>query len=136
MKIYLFLLAALFISCNSAEEEIGEIFVKDGKIYKEGEAATYTGIVTDTVNKNIIQYQVKDGVKNGFIKIYSMDKTVLLNGEILDNKNVGSWEYYYTDGSLESRGKFTDDLPDGKWEWFYNSGKLKEAGYFEQYSGL
>lgn len=129
MKNILFMLLVVFTACSHKKED-NSIYIKNGLIYKEGENIPFTGFISDTVDNKILQYEVKDGYKNGEFKIISISKKLLMHGEIKMNKNEGVWNYFYESGELESKGSFKNDLPVDEWKWYYPNGTLKERGSF------
>ncbi len=128
--IYIIILL-IFNSCDSKNTQNNKKFyVSDNLIYKYESNELFNGIVTDTVNNQIVTYEVKDGKKNGFFKIHSLTGKLIMAGNIEDNKNEGEWLYYYDDGSLESKGFFKNDKPDSLWYWYYPDSTIKEKGSF------
>jgi antitoxin component YwqK of YwqJK toxin-antitoxin module len=119
-----------FISCGQVPEQKTGITIKDGLIFQQGDLKPFSGVVKDTVNGKIIEYEVVDGKKNGEFKTYFENGQLEMAGQIKENLNQGKWTYYYQSGQVESEGTFKDDLPDGKWKWFYENGNLKEEGIF------
>jgi antitoxin component YwqK of YwqJK toxin-antitoxin module len=129
-SLFLLILFSLITSCSESpkKETItidhnDPIYDKDGKLFN----GTKTGIV----NGKKIEYEVKDGIKNGAFKTYFVNGNLEIDGQIEQNKNVGLWKYYYQDGTLESEGNFENDLVEGKWYWYYPSGKLKETSEYK-----
>lgn len=119
----------LLIGCKSYNST-HNIYIEDGLIYKEGEEAPFTGRILDTLDNNILEYDVRNGLKNGEFCLTSVSGKVAVYGSIKNNKNIGEWKYFYSTGKLESIGGFRDDKPNGKWIWFYEDGVVKEDGYF------
>ncbi len=130
--IYIIILL-FFNSCGKKNKTNDKkFFVSDSLIYNNDSNELFSGVVVDTVNDQIIKYEVKNGLKNGFFKILSLNNILLISGNIKQNKNVGEWFYYYSDGSLESKGYFANDLPDSLWYWYYPDSTLKEKGLFSK----
>lgn len=142
-KIYLALLSALtifiIVCCfilirrdhtTSYTIEGGNFIVKNGYIYKNGSDEKYNGIIQDTINTRIVNYEVQNGKKNGHFIVYYPSGKMQIQGIMKDNKNNGLWKYYYPSGQLESEGNFKDDLVSDKWTWYYENGKIKESGIF------
>lgn len=119
-----------FTACEKIPQPVNEIIVKDGLIFKQGELSPFTGIVKDTIEGKIIEYEVVDGKKTGEFKIYFKNGKLEMFGKMKDNMNQGTWTYYYQNGQIESEGTFKDDLPDGLWKWFYENGNLREEGTY------
>ena len=122
----------IFISCEKIPEPKADIAIKDGLIFKQGELKPYTGVVKDTVEGKMIEYEVVDGKKSGEFKTYFRNSKLEMIGQIKNNLNQGKWTYYYQTGQVESEGTFKDDLPDGTWKWFYENGYLREEGAYVQ----
>jgi uncharacterized protein len=120
----------IFNSCERIPEPKAEMIIRDGLIFKEGELKPYTGIVKDTVEGKVIEYNAVDGKKTGEFRTYYKNGKLQMIGQIKENLNHGKWTYYYQSGQVESEGPFKDDLPDGKWKWFYENGNLKEEGIY------
>lgn len=120
----------IFISCERISEPKAEITIRNGLIFKQGELKPYTGVVKDTVEEKVIEYEVIGGKKSGEFKTYFKNGKLEMIGHIKDNLNQGKWTYYYPSGQIESEGTFKDDLPDGLWEWFYENGNLREEGNY------
>ena len=131
-----FVIISIFNSCDTNNKSNlthhKKFYVSDSLIYKYESNELFNGVVVDTVNNQIVTYQVKDGKKNGYFKILSLTGKQIMAGNIVDNKNEGEWTYYYDDGSLESIGFFKNDKPDSLWYWYYPDSTLKEKGYFLQ----
>jgi len=127
--ILLFFSSLLLIGCKSYHSN-HNIYTEEGLIYKEGEEYPFTGRILDTLNNQVIEYEVLNGLKNGEFCLTSISGKVTVYGSVENNKNVGKWKYFYGSGKLESMGGFRDDKPQGKWTWFYENGTVKEEGYF------
>ena len=119
----------LLIGCKSYHNT-HNIYTEEGLIYKEGEEYPFTGRILDTLNNQIIEYEVLNGLKNGEFCLTSASGKVAVYGSVKNNKNVGKWKYFYGSGKIESAGSFRDDKPNGKWTWFYENGVVKGDGYF------
>ena len=104
---------------------------RNGLIYKQRSEKPYTGIIVDTLNGKIMEYYVKDGLKNGPFKISGIDGNVEISGNMINDKNEGEWRYYFLNGKLESVGDFKNDTPSGKWTFFYRTGIKKEEGEYK-----
>jgi len=104
--------------------------IRDGLIYKQGQANPYTGLVKDTLQGKIIEYNVVDGKKDGEFKTSYLNGIPEMIGQLKNNVNHGKWTYYYKSGNIESEGFFENDLPHGIWKWYYENGKLKEEGNY------
>lgn len=123
-------------SCkNEKTSRIGRINVliekRDGLIYKQKSDKPYSGIIIDTINGKIMEYNVQNGLKNGRFKISYLNGQVEMIGNIKNDKNEGEWKYYYPNGQLESVGIFKNDTPSGKWAFYYETGKKKEEGEYK-----
>ena len=138
LKVIIFLSFLIFIlSCNSKKNVPAArsnilIEKKDGLIYKQKSEKPYTGIIVDTINNKITEYNVKDGLKNGRFKISYVNGQVEMEGNMLNDKNEGEWKYYFPNGQLESIGNFENDKPSGKWIFYYATGNKKEEGKFKE----
>lgn len=105
---------------------------RDSLIYQQKSNKPYTGIVIDTLNGKILEYNVKNGLKDGPFKISGLNGKIEMAGNMVNDRNEGEWKYYYPDGQLESAGGFKNDTPSGKWIFYYPSGVKKEEGnYFK-----
>ena len=105
---------------------------RDSLIYKQKSDKPYTGIIIDTVKNEIMEYHVKNGLKEGQFKISNLNGQVEMIGNMINNKNEGEWKYYYPDGQLESIGVFKNDTPSGKWIFYYATGIKKEEGNYQE----
>jgi len=121
----------LLFAVYSSKKVSTKIEEREGLIYLIGDNEVFTGNVIDTVAGKIIQYEVLNGKKNGEFKLKLSNGTLIMNGQIKENLNEGTWNYYYPNGKLESTGNFVNNLADGKWVWFYESGSIKEIGYYK-----
>jgi len=130
LKTISFIVFISFCSCNNYYSDQHIEIKEDGLIYKVGRENPFTGMIIDTLNNNILEYEVVEGVKNGIFKVSSIEGIVTIMGNVEDNMNIGEWNYYYPNGQLESKGNFKNDLPEGKWLWYYSNGNLKETGTF------
>jgi len=126
----LFIFLSLFLIGCKSYHSTQNIYTEEGLIYKEGEEAPFTGRILDTLDTKIIEYEVRNGLKNGEFCLTSTSGKVAVYGSIKNNMNVGRWKYFYDSGNLESSGGFRDDKPNGKWTWFYENGVVKGDGYF------
>lgn len=126
---YLLFVIILFPGCSKKSKPLhSHLINKNGLIFEYGKDTPYTGHEKDTVKGQLIEYDVKDGLKNGTFKLYRKNGKLEMLGKIVMNKNEGIWKYFNPDGSLESTGKFKNDKPDSTWAWYYNDGKLKSKG--------
>jgi len=121
----------VFASCGKEEIPKSSLIIKGNLLYKRGSEVPFTGRERALVNDKIVEYDVKDGYKNGEFRIFSEDGILEVQGQIDSNRNVGKWEYFYHDGQIESEGYFINDLPQGKWVWNYPDGKRKEEGFYQ-----
>ena len=128
--IYLLVFSSIFISCSKNEVPESQLEMRDSLIYKKGSEIPFTGREKARVQDKIIEYDVVNGVKNGEFKLYQLNGTLEISGQMENNKNVGLWQYFYPTGELESEGNFVDNNPEGKWKWYYPSGKIKEEGSY------
>jgi antitoxin component YwqK of YwqJK toxin-antitoxin module len=130
MKRSLQILMLSFLMLSCAHKENSPFYIKSGLIYSSKTNQLYSGLLKGKTNQNYVEYDVKNGVKNGSFKLFTLQGKLIVKGQIEQNRNIGKWEYFYQGGELESTGFFTDDKPSGIWCWFYQKGKLKEAGKF------
>jgi antitoxin component YwqK of YwqJK toxin-antitoxin module len=122
-----------FSSCiKNVDENISSASQERGLILDETTNKPFTGKVVDTLSSRILEYQVKDGLKNGKFIISFLNGTTEVSGMIKDNKNEGKWSYYYSDGKIESEGFFKNDLPNDKWTWYFPNGNKKEEGDYSK----
>ncbi len=135
----LILLCLLFVftSCkNEKNTRISKSNIlvekRDGLIYKQKSDKPYTGVIIDTVNNKIMEYNVKDGLKGGQFKISHLNGQVEIVGNMINDKNEGKWKYYFPNGQLESVGDFKNDTPSGKWTFYYATGIKKEEGKYKE----
>ena len=130
LKIIGVILFIFLSACNQYYSDQHIEVKEDGLIYKVGQSEPYTGRILDTLNNNVLEYDVVNGLKNGEFRISSIDGIVSMYGNLQDNRNIGIWNYYYPEGQLESKGNFMDDKPHGKWTWYFPDGNIKETGTF------
>ena len=130
--ILLMVISVLLSSCGKEEYPKSSLFVKNNLLYKKDSDVPFTGKEKAKVKDKIIEYEVKDGYKNGEFKIYSLQGILEVSGQLDSNRNVGKWKYFYPNGVIESEGNFEYDLPDGNWCWYYPDGKKKEEGIFRK----
>ncbi len=129
-SIFIVFFSIVFFACDKEEVPKSSLVIKDNLLYKRGSNVPFTGREKALVENKIIEYDVKDGIKHGKIRIYSEDGNIEIKGQIDSNRNVGKWQYFYPNGELESEGHFNLDSPDGKWIWNYPDGKKKEEGVY------
>ena len=128
------LIGAFFLvtACNQYYSDQHIEIKEDGLIYKVGQSLPFTGRVIDTLENNVLEYDVINGLKSGEFRVSSVEGITSVYGFIKDNLNDGKWKYFYANGQVESTGSFQDDSPEGKWSWYYSNGNIKETGtYFE-----
>ena len=130
--ISVFLFSLIIISCGKEEIPKSSLVIKDNLLYKRDSNVPFTGREKALVQDKIIDYEVKDGYKHGEFRIYNLDGTLQISGQLDSNRNVGKWQYFYPNGVIESEGNFDYDLPDGKWFWYYPDGKKKEEGFYSK----
>jgi antitoxin component YwqK of YwqJK toxin-antitoxin module len=126
------ILSLLCLSCNKEEIPRSSLIIKDNLLYKIGSDTPFTGRERALVDNEIVEYDVKDGLKHGEFRILSEDGIIQMEGQIDSNRNVGKWKYFFSDGELESEGFFVDDMPEGKWVWYYPGGKIREEGNYQK----
>lgn len=127
----LFLLIAISCSDKKNDELDKPLVIMNGLLFKDSSATQpFTGRHKSKVLDKIIEYEVKDGIKNGDFILYSADGRVEMKGTIVNDKNEGEWRYYFPDGSIQTVGKFVDDIPESTWTWYYPDGKIFEQGNF------
>lgn len=127
-------LSFLIISCEQKEknELDSPLVLKDGLLYKDSTSTIpYTGRHKSKVLDKIIEYEVKDGIKNGEFILYFPNGKIEMKGTVVNDKNEGEWRYYLPDGTLQTVGFFKGDSPDSIWTWYYQSGKVFEVGVFD-----
>lgn len=122
----------LLSSCGKEEIPKSSLIIKDNLLYNQDSNIPFTGKEKAKVKDKIIEYEVKDGYKNGEFRIYNLDGVLEVDGQLDSNRNVGKWKYFHPNGVLESEGNFDYDLPEGKWLWYYPDGKKKEEGSFNK----
>ena len=81
-----------------------------------------------------ISYEVNSQIPySGPIKTY-YDNTFILNreGNYIDGKREGFWEFYYKNGRLASEGNYIDGKREGLWEFYHDKGIkiLKSKGNY------
>lgn len=128
--ILFFALSQFLLSCSKEELPKSSLVVKDNLLYKRGSDVPFTGTEKALVEGKILEYEVKDGYKHGFFRIYSEDGTPEIQGQLDSNRNVGKWQYFFPNGEIESEGYFNLDQPDDKWIWKYPDGRIKEEGEY------
>lgn len=107
-----------------------KIEIRDGLIYKKSSDQPFTGTSVDTVGDKIIEYDVKNGIRNGRYNVFNADGSPQITGIIKNNRNNGLWIYYFPDGSIECTGFFKNDKISEKWIWYYPNGKIMEEGFY------
>ena len=90
----------------------------------------YFALLKDTVENNIMEYNVVNGIKSGKFRLYTDRDHLAISGELKNNRNNGIWTYYYPSGKIESTGTFKDDIIIGKWIFYYEDGTIKEEGFY------
>jgi len=129
-SVLIILFSIVFTACGKKEIPKSSLIIKDNLLYKRGSDVPFTGREKALVDKKIIEYDVKDGLKHGEFRIYSEEGNIEIQGQLDSNRNVGKWQYFYPNGEIESEGYFNLDHPDGKWIWNYSDGKRKEEGEY------
>lgn len=122
--------AIAFNSCGEKKDSEADLVLKDGLLYKKGSDTPYTGRERAIVDNNIIEYDVKDGIRHGEFLLYSIEEILMIKGQLDSNRNVGKWQYFYPTGELESEGHFINNQPEGIWFWYYRDGKKREEGNY------
>lgn len=123
-----------FLSCEqSMKNELDQpLVVKEGLLYKDSTSTKpFTGRHKSKVLDKVIEYEVKDGIKNGDFILYFPNGKIEMKGKIINDKNEGEWKYYLPDGTLQTSGFYLNDLPESTWTWFYQDGKIFEQGNFK-----
>jgi len=129
-SVLIILFSIVFTACGKKEIPKSSLIIKDNLLYKRGSDVPFTGREKALVDKKIIEYDVKDGLKHGEFRIYSEEGNIEIQGQLDSNRNVGKWQYFYPNGEIESEGYFNFDGPDEKWIWNYSDGKRKEEGVY------
>ncbi|MGQ9799178.1 MAG: toxin-antitoxin system YwqK family antitoxin [Ignavibacterium sp.] len=127
--------SVMIISCEQKNKNQLDqpLVMKNGLLYKDSTSTTpFTGRHKSKVLDKVIEYEVKDGIKNGEFILYFPNGKIEMIGKIVNNKNQGEWKYYLPDGTLQAVGFFKDDVPDSTWTWYYQSGKVFEVGIFDK----
>lgn len=125
------MIAIILFGCGQKKYDSGkDLVTKNGLIYKIGEKKPFTGKVRGKAANKNIEYEVKNGLKDGEFVLYFSNGNVEIKGNIVKGENEGQWNYYYPNRTLESEGNFKDDLVNGKWLWYYPNGNLKEKGKY------
>ncbi len=117
------------IGCSN-DQKVKYIIV-DGLIFEQDSTKPFTGKIKEKVSDRILEYEVKEGLKDGEFNIYYLSGNKEIAGHIVKNNYEGKWSYYYEDGKLESEGFFKSHLPEGEWRWYYKNGKIREIGTFK-----
>ncbi len=130
----IFFFAFTLISCDQKKNDnLGQpLILRDGLLYKDSTSAVpFTGRHKSRVMDKIIEYEVKDGIKNGDFILYYPNGKIEMQGKLVNDKNEGEWKYYLPDGTLQTTGSYVNDLPESTWTWFYQDGKIFEQGNFK-----
>ncbi len=130
----IFFFAFTLISCDQKKNDnLGQpLILRDGLLYKDSTSAVpFTGRHKSRVMDKIIEYEVKDGIKNGDFILYYPNGKIEMQGKLVNDKNEGEWKYYLPDGTLQTIGIYVNDLPESTWTWFYQDGKIFEQGNFK-----
>lgn len=106
MKILLLTLI-FFLSLNAFEiDKLPELIYKKGLAYKKFENKPFTGDGKSTVkdrNKcKILMAQLKNGLPNGDIEIWSCEGFILKKGKVFKNKSIGLFEAWDEKGNKTS----------------------------------
>lgn len=125
----------LYISCEQEKKTDIEqpLVLKDGLLYKDSTSTIpFTGRHKSKVMDKVIEYEVKDGIKNGDFILYYPNGKIEMRGKIVNDKNEGEWKYFLPDGTLQTAGIFINDVPESTWTWYYQDGKIFEQGNFKK----
>jgi antitoxin component YwqK of YwqJK toxin-antitoxin module len=137
--VFLISLSVLYLSvsltsCTKKEKNDFQqpLVQRDGLLYKDSTSTVpFTGRNKSRVLDKVIEYEVKDGIKNGEFILYFLNGKIEMKGKIINDKNEGEWKYYLPDGTLQTVGYFVNDFPDSTWTWYYQNGKIFEVGNFK-----
>lgn len=134
VSLIILFLMPLVLSCNDNNNQPLNkkgLVEKDGLLYSDSLSNTpYTGKYVSEFKNKKIEFEVKDGVKEGLFKLYYENSKLEIEGALLNGKNDGEWKYYYPEGMLQSKGNFSRDTLTGKWFWFHKNGQISESGVF------
>lgn len=131
---FIVFISLLFFSCEQTKKSDSEqpLVLKNGLLYKDSTATLpFTGRHKSKVMDKVIEYEVKDGIKNGDFILYYPNGKIEMKGKIVNDKNEGEWKYYLPDGTLQTVGIFVNDVPESTWTWYYQDGKIFEQGNFK-----
>jgi antitoxin component YwqK of YwqJK toxin-antitoxin module len=78
----------------------------------------------------LIIYNVSQGT-SGFKTFFYESGKKLSEGELVNGKCDGKWEYYFENGNVQLLANFNKAIEEGKWQWFNESGSLIKEGFFK-----
>jgi antitoxin component YwqK of YwqJK toxin-antitoxin module len=110
IKLFLVLTVLLLASCGDRLTE------KVINTYDNGQPET-------------VQLVDRKGVSQHEIRYYK-DGTMLMEGDVKDDKWDGEWKAYFPDGKLQSIGYFKDGLRVGESKVYHSNGNLFKEGYY------
>jgi len=135
MKLLLFLLPIVLISCGSNLESISEtndlgyktIYTIDSETkLKEGIQKVYDS------NGNLYEeLNHLAGKINGTRTLYFPNGNKEVVENLLDGVYHGIFQSFYEEGPLKTEGKYENNVAIGEWKSYYKSGQLKDIANFE-----
>lgn len=97
-----------------------------------------------TSNSQVLDYwpngnkKTENIVKKGLVKnpqeyiyiSYYNNGKVFKTGDVVNNKEQGTWKYFFADGRLKSENNFKNGKLEGSFKLFYRNGNLKQKGTY------
>lgn len=81
-------------------------------------------------NGDIIEFNYKNGKKNGEWKLYYSSEKIKEIGNALNDESNGPWEAYYENGTLRAKGQFVNSNEHGNWKFYDEIGTLRAEGNY------
>jgi len=135
MKLLVYLLPFLLLSCGSRLKSVSEIndlgykttySVDPETQLKEGLLKVY-----DANDKLYEEVNYLAGKINGTRTLYYPNGNKEVVENMLAGKYVGLFQSFYESGGVKVEGNYENNIAIGKWKSFYESGKLKDVTNFE-----
>lgn len=88
----------------------------------------------DWWNSQIVTQAVDSGteVRHGMLVGWHSNGAKSVEGQFLNDKPVGQFQWWYPSGQLQSKGVYEDGLMTGTWAWWYPNGMKMLLGDFQQ----
>jgi|GEM_PF-4313559 len=113
---------------------IYELYFSNGDIRKKEEYVDGEAIYREIYRGNGARfsiYKLKNNIKDGEVKYYYDDDSLLGGGEYKDGVPVGEWKGYHKNGNLRKISQYVDGKLNGEFKIYYPSGKIQVSGTFK-----